>query len=122
LGLGKPTWLVERPEQAFTPLVRGEYGTYSGMPCCDDDVLRLVDSTFDRLTLPSREGTSPPAYDEDEDGATLQGPSEVVEEAPDGPMESAEEPSTNAPDPEFEALTARRQPGRYPKAKHPRRY
>lgn len=123
LGLGKATWLVERPEQAFTPLVKGEYGTYSGMPCCDDDVLRLVDSTFERLTLPNQE-EAPPAYDEDDDNATLEGPLPVEEEVSDeeSPTSQAQASVSASDEAAFEAMTTRRQPGRSPKPKPTRRY
>lgn len=55
MSLGKPTWLLERPGMPFVPYTRSDHGIPSGMPSCNDDVLALVNSRFERIHLPSTE-------------------------------------------------------------------
>lgn len=86
LGLGKATWLVEPPEQTFSP---------HAMPCCDENSLQLVQSTFEEMHLKDAEEVRP-AYVEDEDGVTVPGVGDALadnedEEEPEPEKEPAED-------------------------------
>lgn len=82
LGLGKPTWLIEPLEQTFMP---------EAMTCCDDNVLALVQSSFEEVHLDPPRPVRP-AYVEDEDGVTVPGvPGDDREEVPIEDVEQAVE-------------------------------
>lgn len=104
IGLGKPTWLVEPLEETFAPLA---------MPCCDENVLHLVHSTFTEIHLESTE-EEVPAYTEDEDGVSVPGADPLAEveasleeDSPEAEEERAAEGDDEVVDAEVDALVRR---------------
>lgn len=79
LGRGRPTWLVEPREQTFMP---------QGMPCCDDNVLALVQATFEEVHLAAAPEARP-AYVH-EDGEVTVGNVSPLEEI-ESPVEEVED-------------------------------
>jgi len=77
LGRGKPTWLVEPEEATFMP---------QGMPCCDENVLALVQSTFEEIRLVAAPEARP-AFVEDDGEVTVgnASPLDRSDEAQDDP-------------------------------------
>jgi len=84
---GRPSWLVEPPWKAFAPYTRNEFGGSSGMPCCNDDVLRFVNEHFETLHLEATEDDVDDGLgvDVDETDPHAEGPSEFGEAVPDEP-------------------------------------
>lgn len=124
-GAGKPTWLVEPPDQAFRPWVKLDHGGTIGMPCCDDDVFRMVNDTFDEIHLSPGETEPAPSYEETEDGVTLRGSSEgeEFEPAPETSDEPADarEGRDEPDDREVDALINRRRKSGFNRTPHKRR-
>jgi hypothetical protein len=106
LGLGKATWLIEPLEQPFVP---------QGMPCCDDSVLALVQSSFEEIHLAAPRPVEP-SYVEDGDDITVPGvPEDGARdaEAADGTPQEGDEQSEDVLDPEVAKLMARPAKKRY---------
>lgn len=100
IGLGKPTWIVEPDDRPFVPFSR-ELGTQSGMASCDQEVLGLVESTFERLELASGGPEPAPAYEEDGDEVTV-GEIRVTDMVDEATYEPPPEPVFDATDPEVD--------------------
>jgi hypothetical protein len=104
LGIGKATWLIEPLEQTFMP---------QGMPCCDENSLQLVQSTFEEMHLEAAQDEAP-AYEEHDGDVTVRGVSSPLDDAPEpapedeGESEGESEGDVDAN--ELEALTAKAKP------------
>jgi len=106
LGLGKATWLIEPLEQTFMP---------QAMPCCDDSVLALVQSSFEEIHLAAPRPVQP-AYVEDGDDVTVPGVPEdtsVDDAADSAPPDEDDQSDQEAPDAELDEVIRRPAKKRY---------
>lgn len=106
LSQGKATWLVEPTWLSFSPWTKSDFGIPTGMPCCNQDVLALVNRQFDEVHLPSRGDDDAPgvAVDDTTGDDVIEGPSDFGENLPEDAPDELEAEPRESPSPRRAAV------------------